>query len=142
MNEIPGIPPATPPPAGIPDVPTNWRTALADLIGARLALIQLELRQAAASGVKRGLFFGAAALLLLFTWILMVAGVIGAISDKNGFPWYWVALVAGGIHLLLAVIFLMVAKRPGSKAFPHTAEEFKKDRAWLEKFQSPKKSEN
>jgi uncharacterized membrane protein YqjE len=147
MNDFPGTH-ATPPPTSsplaveLPSPPANWRTALADLVGARVALIQLEAKQAAKSGVKRVIFFAAAAILLLLAWIIIVAGVVGAISDKNDFPWYWVALVAGGIHLLLAVILVVIAKRPGEAAFQTLSAEFKKDREWLQHFQTPKKSDN
>lgn len=141
MNDTPGTNPATPAvPANGSAGPANWRTALADLVGARTALIQLELQQAAQSTAKRGIFFAAAALLLLFAWAAIIAGAIGAISAGAGWPWYWVAIATGGLHLLLAVIFINVAKRPGPATFEITRAEFKKDREWLEKFQSPSKS--
>lgn len=137
MNELPGqIPdpvPAAPPPA-------NWRTALADLLGSRAALIQLELKQAAGTGIKRVILFAAAALFLLFFWIVLVIGLVGLISAKGGYPWYHVALIAAGIHFLIAVILLAIAKRPAPPAFEITRQEFQKDRAWLQNFQSPGKS--
>ena len=141
MNHTPGTNPAAPavPPQAHAAAP-NWRTALADLVGSRAALIQLELSQAAQSGTKKAILFAAAAILLLFAWAAIAAGAIGAISAEKGWPWYWVALSAGGIHLLLALIFITVAKRPGPAAFEITRAEFKKDREWLEKFQSPRKS--
>jgi len=144
MNDPGTIPPVTGPspnPVNRPAIPTNWRTALADLVAARFALVQAELKQTASSGIKRVMFFGAGALFLLFTWGLIVAGVIGAIAGEAGYPWYWVTLIAGGIHLLLAGIVIVLAKRPAEgPSFHFTREEFKKDREWLENFQSPKKS--
>jgi uncharacterized membrane protein YqjE len=114
---------------------------LADLVAARFALVQAELKQSASSGVKRLVFFGAGAVFLLFAWGLIVSGTIGAIAGEAGYPWYWVTLIAGGIHLLLAGIVISIAKRPANgPSFQITREEFKKDRAWLENFQSPKKS--
>jgi Protein of unknown function (DUF1469). len=144
MNDPGTIPPLTGPnlnPVDHPAIPTNWRTALADLVGARFALVQAELKESASSGIKRVAFFGAGALFLLFAWGLIVAGAVGAIAGEAGYPWYWVTLIAGGIHLLLAGIVIVLAKRPAQgPSFHFTREEFKKDRAWLENFQSPKKS--
>lgn len=141
MDPISGMntTPAAEDPGG-PTIPMNWRTALVDLIGARTALIQLELKQAASSGIRRGVFFAAAALLLLFAWIILVAGGIGAISATAGWPWYWVALSAGGIHLIIAVTLILLAKKPGPATFEVTRAEFKKDREWLANFQSPNRS--
>jgi uncharacterized membrane protein YqjE len=121
-------------------VPPNWRTALVDLLSSRIALIQLEFQQAAGSGIKRGALFAAAALLALLAWITLVAGTIGAISASAGWPWYWVTLSAGGIHLLIALILILIAKKPGPATFEVTRAEFQKDRAWLANFQSPSKS--
>lgn len=144
MNDPGTTPPLTGPsstPFDRSAIPTNWRTALADLVASRLALVQAELKQTASSGIKRVVLFAAGALFLLFTWGLIVAGTIGAIAGEAGYPWYWVTLIAGGIHLLLAGIVIVIAKRPGeASSFHFTREEFKKDRAWLENFQSPKKS--
>ena len=125
MNDIPPVNPAT-----------NWRTALADLLGARLALIQLELKQAAQAGVKRGLLFAGGALALLFAWGILAAGIIGAVSACTGLAWYWVALITGGVHLIAAIILIVLGKRPSPGAsFEITVSEFKKDRAWLETLQ-------
>jgi len=140
MNPDTGTNPPSPAFSGGPAVPTNWRTALADLLGARAALIQLELKQAASSGLKRGILFAAAALLVLLAWIILVAGAIGAISVSAGWPWYWVTLSAGGIHLLIALILILIAKKPGPATFEVTRSEFQKDREWLANFQSPNKS--
>ncbi len=141
MNPTSGPNPSSPvPSSGGPSVPPNWRTALLDLVGSRIALIQLEFRQAAGSGVKRGILFATAAILLLLAWIILVAGGIGAVSVSAGWPWYWVALSAGGIHLLLALILILVARKPGPATFETTRAEFKKDREWLANFQSPNKS--
>ena len=122
--------------------PSNWRTALADLLSARIALVQLEICQVAQSGIKRGVLFAAGGILLMLAWIILVAGGIGAVSANTVLAWYWVALIVGGIHLLLAAILIIVAKRPGDPAFEHTKAEFKKDREWLANFQSPNRSDD
>lgn len=141
MNHTPGTIPTIPEPPspGGPTTPPNWRAALADLIGARASLIHLEFRQAFQHGAKRGIFFGAAAFLLLFAWVIIVAGGVGAISASTHWPWYWVTLSVGGAHLLLAFILILIAKKPAPASFDATLAEFKKDREWLVNFQSPNK---
>lgn len=144
MNDPSGTLPSSPAPGttDISGMPSNWRSAAADLIGSRLALIQLEIRQAAGSATKKAVLLVSAGFLLLSAWAVFVAGAIGLISALGNFPWYWVALSACGVHLLLAVILIAIAKRPGEATFSATRAEFLKDREWLEKFQSPNKSSN
>jgi uncharacterized membrane protein YqjE len=142
MNEIPGMNPVIPPVDSSIPPPANWRTALADLLGARISLFQLEAKEATGIFVKKAIFFAAAAILLLLGWVIFVAAIVGAISDKGDFAWYWVALIAAGIHLLIAGILVQLARRPAPPAFQILAAEFKKDREWLHHFQTPKKSNN
>jgi hypothetical protein len=109
MNDNPGQNPeavSNPLPAA---PPANWRTALADLLGSRAALIQYELKQAAATNVRKVILFAAAAFFLLVFWLVLVTGLVGLISAQGGYLWY-------------------------------TLQEFKKDREWLQTFQSPGKS--
>ncbi len=131
MNDIPPVPPSA-----------NWRTALADLLGTRLALIQYEFKHAAQAGIRRAALFAAAALCVIFAWIILMAAVIGGVSAGTGLAWYWVALIAGGVHLAVAAILVILAKRPTGAAFEITIAEFKKDRVWLESLQSHPKSGN
>ncbi|RYD36787.1 MAG: phage holin family protein [Verrucomicrobiaceae bacterium] len=141
MNHSSGTNPSPPvASSGGASVPPNWRTALADLAASRLALINLEIQQAVTSGLKRGVILAAAAILLVIAWLVLLAGGIGAISVSSGWAWYWVALSAGGVHLLIAIGLLLVAKKPAPPSFKITRAEFKKDREWLANFQSPNKS--
>lgn len=140
MNDTPGqIPEAVsnPLPAA---PPANWRTALADLLGSRAALVQYELKRASATGIKKAVLFITAAIFLLLFWIILVAGLVGLISAQGGYLWYTVALVFAGVHLLVALILILIAKRPAPPSFEITRQEFKKDREWLQTFQSPGKS--
>lgn len=140
MNDTPGqIPERISPP--LPAAPpANWRTALADLLGSRAALVQYELKEAAATNVRRIVLFATAAIFLLIFWLVLVAGLVGLISAQGGYLWYTVALIAAGIHFLLAVILILIAKRSTPPSFTITRQEFKKDREWLQTFQSPGKS--
>ncbi len=110
------------------------------LISSRVALIQYEARQSAKCGVKRVVRMVAAVLCLFFTWILLLAGALGAIASASGWPWYWLAIAAAGLHLLVAFLLASSCNKPGTAAFPITRAEFQKDREWIENIQKKPKS--
>ncbi|MEO5916475.1 MAG: phage holin family protein [Luteolibacter sp.] len=110
------------------------------LIASRVALIQLESKDAARDGAKRAGLFLAVVGCVFFAWTLLLAGGVSLIASSTGWPWAWVAIGVAVFHLLLAVIFAKLAKPSGNPAFPHTRAEFQKDREWIENFQKAKKS--
>lgn len=122
------------------DSPANWAEALMALIASRYALIRIEARESAKSGVKRVLGLISAVLCLFFTWILLLAGGIGAIVAASGWPWYWPTLAAAGIHLLAAILLAVACKKSSAPAFPITLAEFQKDREWIQNIQNRHKS--
>lgn len=122
------------------DSPANWAEALMALIASRYALIRIEARESAKSGVKRVLGLIAAVLCLFFTWILLLAGGIGAIATASGWPWHWLTLAAAGIHLLAAILLAKTCKKSTAPAFPITLAEFQKDREWIQNIQNRHKS--
>lgn len=120
------------PAPGDAGLPKDWKSALANLVSARLEIIRIEAKSASAAAV------GSIALLvvmlfgLLFAWALGLAAAIGAIAASGSWEWYLVAAVAAGAHLLLAVIALLIIRAGKRKAsFPVTRAEFEKDREWL-----------
>lgn len=139
---------APPPPAENPGVqhagenrpPSNWREALLNLIAVRVELIQLESKEAAAKGARKAMQFAAALACAFFTWALLLAGGIAAISNAIDCPWYWLALGAATIHMLAAIVFVTRAKSPESPSFPVTRSEFQKDREWIKNLQKEPKS--
>lgn len=111
------------------------------LIASRIALIQLEARDAARQRVRRVVGMIVAVICLFFTWALLLAGVIAAISSATGCPWHWLAIGAAALHLLLALLLLRGGSAdPATPAFPLTRAEFQKDREWIENFQKKPKS--
>jgi uncharacterized membrane protein YqjE len=127
-------------PRGESPYPSNWREALLSLIASRVELIQLESKEAATHGARRAALMIAAVICVFFTWSLLLAGGIAAISRSTGWPWYWTAMAAAAVHLLLAVILARSAKSTESPSFPYTRAEFKKDREWIENFHKTRKS--
>jgi uncharacterized membrane protein YqjE len=112
-------------------LPESWKDALACLVSSRISIIQAESKDAAALGARKALFVAVAAFCALFTWILILAGAVGAISSATAWIWYHVAFAAAGLHLLIAVFALLAAKSKSAPSFPITRAEFEKDREWL-----------
>jgi threonine/homoserine/homoserine lactone efflux protein len=111
------------------------------LIASRIALIQLEARDTARQRARRVLSVIVAAMCLFFTWALLLAGGIAAVSSASGWPWYWLAIGAAALHLLLALLLLSGgSSNPAVPVFPLTRAEFQKDREWIENFQKKPKS--
>ncbi len=111
------------------------------LIASRSALIQLEARETARQRVRRVVGLIVAAICLFFTWALLLAGGIAAVSSASGWPWHWLAIGAAALHLLLAMILLKGGSaNPAAPAFPLTRAEFQKDREWIENLQKKPKS--
>lgn len=110
------------------------------LISSRIALIELESKEAAGAGARRAACLVAAVIFAFFAWALLLAGGISAIAASTGWPWFWLALGAAAIHLTVALMLLKSAKPTGQPAFPVTRSEFQKDREWIENFQKTRKS--
>lgn len=127
-------------PEGDAPLPSNWREGLLSLIASRVDLIQLESKDAAEQGARRAVLIVAAVICIFFTWALLLAGGIVAISHLTAWPWYWLAITAAAIHLTAAVILARAAKFSGPPSFPVTRAEFQKDREWIENFQKTPKS--
>ncbi|MEI8038107.1 MAG: phage holin family protein [Verrucomicrobiota bacterium] len=119
--------------------PANWSDALLTLVAARLALIELELKQATAAGARRASSLIAGLACLGLAWALLLAGGIALIAQASGWPWAWVAVAGAALHLLAALGFARAARTPAAPAFPVTRAEFHKDREWIETLQQTPK---
>ena len=135
MNQRPDNPsqfPSPAPAATAADQHAGWVEAVACLISSRIALIQLEARLSARRAAMRAAKIVAAALCVLFTWILLVAGGIGAVAAATQWPWHWLAIAAALLHLVAALACIHRGKPQEGAPFPLTRAEFEKDRQWLE----------
>ena len=131
-----------PPPHAPQDAPSGWLESLAGLVSNRIALIQLELKQAAQQRVRALICVIAGAVCAFFTWVLLLAGGIYAISVASGWPWHLVTLCCAALHLVVAILLFRTAMAPKSPPFPHTREEFRKDREWIESLQNKPESKS
>ncbi len=109
------------------------------LIASRVALIQLESKDATRAGAKKAGMLLAVIGCVCFAWLLLLAGGVSLIATILHWPWSWVAIGLAMLHLVIAVILAKLATTPGSSSFPVTRAEFQKDREWIENFQKAKK---
>ena len=74
----------------------------------------------------------AALLFFSFGYIFLIVSLIVAVAQAAEVSWIWIALGAAGVHFLLALIALLVARTKMIRApFPELSAELKKDREWL-----------
>lgn len=130
--------PEDPPPPASGD----WKSALAEFVGARIELIQLEARDARRTASRRlGLaLIGATSGII--AWFLLSAGLIGLTSAMTGWPWWIPALIIGSLHLVPAIACLILLRRPSPAPFPITRNELNKDREWLLHLQNSPRSKS
>lgn len=112
-------------------LPEDWKGAFSCLVSSRIAIIQAESKEAASTGAKKVALVAIAAFCALFTWILVLAGIIGAISASTSLQWYHVAFAAAVLHVVIALVAVLMAKAKAAAPFPITRAEFEKDREWL-----------
>jgi uncharacterized membrane protein YqjE len=110
------------------------------LVASRVALIELESKDAARRASKRAVLIAVASCCAFAAWMLLLAGGVSIISQSTGWPWNWVAVGLAALHLLVGIILAQVARSAGNPTFPATRAEFQKDREWIENFNKPRKS--
>ena len=113
------------------DGPEGWKEAILTLISSRLGIIQAESEDAKKIAARK-FFLGLLAIFAaFFAWLLLFAGLIGALSAATPLSWYQIALIAAGFHLIVAIIAVIRMRAPSASPFPITRAEFEKDREWI-----------
>ena len=110
------------------------------LIASRIALIELESKDAVRQGARSAIMIVTALICVVFGWALLLAGAVSLIAVVGDWPWYWVALGIAAAHLLVAFVLVKLAKPAQITAFPVTRSEFNKDRQWIENFHPTQRS--
>lgn len=105
---------------------------LAGFLEARAGLFAKESKTALVHVlVLAGCLVGAA-VLALFGYVFLVASAIVALAHALQISWTWIALAAAGVHFVLALVCLLIARSRMKKSmFEMTGLELKKDREWL-----------
>lgn len=106
--------------------------ALAGFLESRIALLAKESKAALAQLLALVACFVAALVFFVFGYVFLVASAILAIARMTQMSWVTIALAAGGVHFLLALICVLIARRKMTKPpFREFSAELKKDREWL-----------
>jgi uncharacterized membrane protein YqjE len=120
------------------DAFSSLRENLAGFLGARLALLGLEAKEAAGHGGKAAALFAVALFLLLPAYLLLCAAIALLLIDTAGLN---PALALGSlsaIHIVAILILATLGRRSLSNPmFRASSEEFEKDKAWVQSIRTP-----
>jgi uncharacterized membrane protein YqjE len=105
---------------------------LAGFVESRTALFAKESKTALVQVVVLVACLAAAAVFALFGYLFLLASAIAGVAYALQTSWIWITLAAAGLHFVLALICLLIARSRMKKSmFEATAAELKKDREWL-----------
>ena len=116
---------------------------LADFLESRIGLFTAESKIALVHVLVLVGCLAAAAILGLFGYVFLITSAIVGAAHFFGVSWVWIALIAAGVHFILALICLLIARsRMKKPMFEATAVELKKDREWLKNLDKKSLSSN
>src|SRR4051794_7309750 len=105
--------------------------SLAGFLEARIALLGKESKTALVHVLVLVACLAAAAFLAVFGYIFLVASAVVGVAHALHVSWVKIALIAAGLHFVLAFVCVMIARsRMNKSIFEMTAAELKKDREW------------
>ncbi|MFK5920664.1 MAG: phage holin family protein [Verrucomicrobiota bacterium] len=115
------------------DLTASTLAAFTDHILARLSLFQLEAKEIRGELLFKLFVILTAFLFFALAYLTLLTGAIGMLTIHFDWSWPKVVLVTGGIHLFVAFLLLIIAKKRLSQtAFRDSLKEIEKDRQWLE----------
>lgn len=102
-------------------------------IEGRGLLLSIEAREALQQVLSLIICLTIAVVAIFAGWILLAAASVGVLTNYLGWFWVKAAAIAGGTHILIALItgFLMWKRITKTRWFADTLNELKKDRTWL-----------
>jgi uncharacterized membrane protein YqjE len=100
---------------------------------ARGRLLQIEAQEAGVHFTTLIVLAAIASGCLLCGWLLAVPALVFLVAEWQGWPWWKVALGAGGMHLFFGLIFLLRLRSMLGRlhVFEETFRQFQRDREWL-----------
>jgi uncharacterized membrane protein YqjE len=117
--------------------------ALAGFLESRIGLFAKESKTALVQVLVLVGCLAGAAVLALFGYVFLIASAIAGVAHALHTSWIWITLAAAGLHFLLAVVCLLIARSKMKKSmFEATAAELKKDREWLKNLDKKNLSTN
>jgi len=118
--------------AGLLHTLLSLLNSVAGFLESRLALAGRESKTALVHVLVLVGCLAGAAFLAVFGYIFLVASAIVGLANAFHISWVKMALLAAGLHFLLAFVLVMIARsRMHKPVFEMTSVELKKDREWL-----------
>src|SRR6266566_5611846 len=107
-------------------------SALAAFFESRFVLVAQESKAAVMQVLILASCLILALLLCALGYVFLITGAVVGVAHLVGISWHWIALAAAGVHFLVALVLLLVARSRITKpVFRATLAELKKDREWL-----------
>ena len=117
--------------------------SLAGFLESRIALFTKESKTALVHVLVLVACLATAAFLAVFGYIFLVASAVVGLAHAFHVSWVKIALMAAGLHFLLAFVCVMIARsRMNKSMFEMTTVELKKDREWLKNLDKQNRSTN
>jgi uncharacterized membrane protein YqjE len=117
--------------------------SLAGFLESRLALLAKESKTALVHVLVLVGCLAGAAFLAVFGYLFLVASAVVGLAHAFHLSWVKVALIAAGLHFVLAFVLVMIARsRMHKPVFEMTGVELKKDREWLKNLDKKSHSTN
>lgn len=145
------VPDGEPPPS-IRDTMASFAQGLQQYLLARGELLSIESREAGRHATRKAILGVALACAAIFAYGLFLCAAVSLVGgwietrfsprfDQIG--WQCVALAAGLLHVLLALVLLhLLRRKPVEPLFDVTRREFQKDRQWLHDQQTRENENN
>jgi uncharacterized membrane protein YqjE len=117
--------------------------SVAGFLESRVALFAKESKTALVHVLVLVACLAGAAFLAVFGYIFLVASAIVGLAHALHISWVKMALIAAGLHFVLAFVCVMIARsRMNKSMFEMTGVELKKDREWLKNLDKENRSTN
>jgi uncharacterized membrane protein YqjE len=118
-------------------------SALAEFFESRFALLAEESKAAAVQMLILAGCLIFAVLLCALGYVFLITGAVVGLAHLAGISWPWIALAAAGLHFMIALVLLLIARSRITKPFFRaTLAELKKDREWLRNLEATNQSTN
>src|SRR4029077_6839868 len=84
--------------------------ALAVFFQSRFALLAQESKAALLQMLGLAACVVAAVMLFALGYVFLIASIIAGVAHAAQVSWVWIAIAAAGVHFLVALIFILVAR--------------------------------
>jgi len=117
--------------------------SVAGFLESRIALLAEESKTALVHVLVLVGCLAAAAFLAVFGYVFLVTSAVVGLAHAFHISWVKMALLAAGLHFVLAFVLVMIAKgRMHKSMFEMTGSVLKKDREWLKNLDKESRSTN